>query len=676
MKETTDPQTLGANWDGDGVNFALFSAAASGVELCLFDAGGNEASKFELPHCDDEVFHGYLPGCGPGQHYGYRVHGKFAPEAGLYCSPGKLLVDPYARQLSGPVVWSEALFGDQMDSAPFVPKAVVQGNVNRPAIDRPSIPWADTIIYELNVRGYTMLHPSIPEADRGRFRGLSNAHLLEYLKALGITAVELMPVQFMLDEQFLAKRSLRNYWGYNTLNFFAPDSRFLRGDDSDEFRSMVDAIHDAGLEVILDVVYNHTAEGGSAGPTLSYRGIDNLSYYRTPADAPGDYINDTGCGNTVNVDHPRVQDLVCDSLDYWANEMAVDGFRFDLCTILGRTVDGFDAQHPLLARIESEPRLKNLKMIAEPWDIGPGGYQLGQFSATWSEWNDQYRDSVRRFWRGDAAEAPQFARRLHGSADIFEADGRRPRASINFVTSHDGFTLQDLVSYEERHNQANGEDNLDGHEANFSANYGVEGATEDEAVNALRRRQRLNMLASLLLAQGTPMILAGDEIGNSQDGNNNAYAQDNALGWTSWDKLGVDSEFTDSVRQLLWLRRNTGLIRYADYRHGENSSVSGQPDIAWFTPVGGPLSEQQWLHDRALMLVLTETDAAIETHAQPAAVAILINAAQQGVDFSLPPIAASGEWVREFASTDIETTSPGIWQLPDRSCACFAYRDY
>jgi len=540
-------QTLGANWDGAGVNFALYSESASAVELCLFDGAGETEGRFFLPACDEGVWHGYLPGCKPGQQYGYRVQGNYDPAAGLRFNSNKLLIDPYAKQLSGQLTWSKAVFGfdtddghkdDQvpstLDSAAFVPKAVVQGSgeqVPRPA---PPIPWQDTIIYEVNVRGYTMLHPAVPAADRGRFRGLSNAHLLDYLKALGITSIELMPVHAFVDEDFLTERGLHNYWGYNSLSFFAPETRYLSGTDIDEFRSMVNAIHDAGLEVILDVVYNHTAEGDRLGPTLSFRGIDNLTYYRTPADSPGDYVNDTACGNTLNIDHPRVQALVCDSLCYWSRDMGVDGFRFDLCSILGRTTNGFDPQHAFFERIGNEPMLRDVKLIAEPWDLGPGGYQLGNFPSRWSEWNDQYRDAVRRFWRGDDSQTSEFARRLHGSADIFEQRGRSPRASVNYITSHDGLTLLDLVCYEQRHNENNGEDNRDGHHHNFGCNYGVEGVTSDEKINQLRRRQRLNMLASLLLSQGTPMLLGGDEFGNSQHGNNNAYAQDNEIGWIDW----------------------------------------------------------------------------------------------------------------------------------------------
>lgn len=687
MTDVQDPTTLGANWDGTGVNFALHAPGASGVELCLYDGLGQLQNCNDLPHRDDGIFHGYLPGCQPGQHYGYRVHGTYDPPAGLYYNPRKLLIDPYARQLSGPVVWSDSVFGhdlsidlkqpmrrSNLDSAASIPKAIVQGTDQQALRARPAIPWSESIIYETNVRGYTMRHPAVPDVDRGRFLGMRNLEVLEYIKALGVTAVELMPVHAFVDESFLTDRGLRNYWGYNSINFFSPETRLYSGDGVHEFRDMVNAIHDAGLEVLLDVVYNHTAEGGKHGPTLSFRGIDNLSYYRTPAELPGEYINDTGCGNTLNADSPVVQKLVLDSLRYWSRDMGVDGFRFDLCPILGRSTAGFDPQHTLLAQIESDPLLADVKLIAEPWDVGPGGYQLGHFSDPWSEWNDQYRDSVRRFWRGDAAEAPTFARRLHGSSDIFESRGRTPHASINFVSSHDGFTLFDAVSFEQRHNLGNGEDNRDGHQHNYSSNHGVEGPTDELEINLLRRRQRLNMLASLLLSQGTPMLLAGDEFGNSQDGNNNAYAQDNETGWLDWSNIDLDRGFLDSVRQLVWLRRNHALLRHDDYRHGHTANENGHPDIRWLTPAGQELNAEQWKHDRALLLLLTETRAVTDGDQPPAAAAMLLNAAGQSVDFELPTIDIEGMWELAFSSCDIDNTEPGRWRLPNHSSACFLYR--
>ena len=686
MTDTIDPTTLGANWDGDGVSFALSAAGADRVELCLYDKSGEPQACHDLPHCDDGIFHGYLGGCQPGQHYGYRVHGRYDPAAGLFYNPSKLLIDPYARLLSGPVVWSDALYGhdlsvgiDQpmrrslMDSAAFVPKAIVSGSRGLASHPRPRIPWSETIIYELNVRGFTMRHPAVTERDRGRFLGLKNKEVLDYLKVLGVTAIELMPVHAFIDENFLSERGLRNYWGYNSINFFAPETRLGCNDGIHEFREMVNSIHDAGLEVVLDVVYNHTAEGGKHGPTLSFRGIDNLAYYRTPRTSPGEYVNDTGCGNTLNADSPVVQNIILDSLRYWSRDMGVDGFRFDLCPILGRSETGFDSRHPLLSRIENDPLLAQTKLIAEPWDVGPGGYRLGHFSPRWSEWNDQFRDSVRRFWRGDDAEAATLAKRLHGSADIFEASGRTPRSSINFVSSHDGFTLLDAVSYEQRHNLDSGEENRDGHQHNYSCNYGKEGATDDSGINQLRRRQRLNMLSSLLLAQGTPMLLAGDEFGNSQSGNNNAYAQDNEISWIDWSDNDKDPKFLDAVRQLIWLRRNHALLRHNDYRHGHKSNGNGHPDINWLTPAGDSLSAQQWQHDRALMLILTETSATAHDSRKPAAAAMLINAALGDVEFNLPAVGTKGNWRLAFASCEIDNKKVNRWLLPDRSSACFLY---
>lgn len=689
------PHPLGANWDGKGVNFALFSQAATAVELCLFDDNGNCTARHFLPECSEGVWHAYLPGCSPGQHYGYRVHGIYDPVAGMHFNSHKLLIDPYAKQLSGPVRWNDALFGfdshaseaeelviNTLDSAAYVPKAIVQDSGAQSSensfIDThrssPRVPWQDTIIYELNVRGYTMQHPAISDQDRGRFRGLSNAHLLEYLKALGITSVELMPVHAFVDEHFLQQKKLHNYWGYNSINFFSPETRYLSGSDTSEFREMVNAIHDAGLEVILDVVYNHTAEGNHLGPTLSFRGIDNLTYYRTLPNSPGHYINDTGCGNTINIQNPQVQKLVHDSLRYWTHEMGVDGFRFDLAPILGRKASGYDQEHDFFKRLRDDKSLQHVKLIAEPWDIGPGGYQLGNFPIEWSEWNDKYRDTVRQFWRGDDSQTPEFAQRLHGSADLFEHSDRSPRASINFITSHDGYTLNDLVSYQHRHNEANGENNRDGHQHNYSQNYGVEGATDDKQVIFLRRRQRLNMLATLLLSQGTPMLLAGDEFGNSQLGNNNAYAQDNETGWIDWSGLSSDPKFMHQVQTLIGLRRKYYLLKDNAYRHGKKTSLTGRPNIEWFTPDGQFFSEEKWLHDRALMLMLTETDNIRILHGGPIAIVVLINAAHVQVGFSLPELKVNGEWICEFSSDTVKNIEKNNqWQLNEQSCACFVF---
>jgi glycogen operon protein len=494
--EAGSPSPLGATPDGDGVNFAVFSSVAQSVDLCLFDAAGTQVATHSMPACSDGVWHGYLPGCGPGQRFGYRVHGPWQPDAGLRCNPAKLLIDPYCRDIDGEFQWHDAVYDylpgsdgqtiNDADSAPFVPKSVVCGPLSANPSAGPGVPWSQTIIYETNVRGYTMRHAAIPGQERGTFAGMRNTEVLAYLKALGISSVELMPIQAWIDECHLADRGLRNFWGYNTVAFFAPMPRLAAGDARMELLDMVNAIHDAGLEVILDIVFNHTGEADHRGPSIAFRGLDNKAYYRLEPHDQGVYINDTGTGNTLNADHPRAQALVLDSLRYWSGEFGVDGFRFDLAPILGRHSDGFSPAHPLLHAISDDPQLARVKLIAEPWDPGPGGYQLGQFPSGWAEWNDKYRDTVRRFWRDDPDMNGEFARRIHGSADIFDHRGRTPNASINFVSSHDGFTLADAVSYEHRHNEANGEDNGDGHEHNYSCNHGVEGATDDADVLAAR----------------------------------------------------------------------------------------------------------------------------------------------------------------------------------------------
>ena len=694
---------LGAHWDGDGVNFALYSSRAEAVELCLFDAHGSETARLTLPDQDDDVWHGYLPGCKPGQRYGYRVHGRYEPTQGLRFNANKLLIDPYARALDGGFSWSPAaaLFDFEpdfdpsfdpggatekmrisaLDSASCMPKCVVTAAQNLPAAARPNIAWSKTIIYEANVRGFTMRHPAVAESERGKFRAMHNAAILDYLKALGITAIELMPVHAFIDEAFLVKRGLRNFWGYNSINFFAPEVRYASdnaaGDNAiGEFREMVNAIHDAGIEVILDVVYNHTGESDQRGPTLSFRGIDNLAYYRTRPDNPGCYVNDTGCGNTLNVDHPRVHELVLASLRYWHREMGVDGFRFDLAAGLGRTADGFDCGHALLkqitGQITSDGALNGVKLIAEPWDAGPAGYQLGQFPRAWSEWNDRYRDSARRFWRGDPGEAGELARRLHGSADLFEAGGRKPNASINLVTSHDGFSLADLVSYESRHNLANGEDNRDGHALNFSRNYGIEGPTSKQSIKRLRRRQRLNLLATLLLSQGTPMLLAGDEFGNSQQGNNNAYAQDNETGWLDWSGLATDPAFLTQVRELIGLRRNTALLRQAQYRHGHLLDGQGRPDIAWRHPDGRTMASADWEQAQTLTVILANPGNRKNSPHQTNALAIMLNASVSTVNFTLTEVSPPDTWRLAFSSSDNPPNQLGeyVWQLQDLSIVC------
>jgi len=682
--EAGSHRSLGATWDGAGVNFALFSETAEGVELCLFDAKGNETTRIAMPERTNGVWHGYLPGCLPGQRYGYRVYGAYDPAAGLRFNPHKLLLDPYARELSGSLRWSPRVFafdtGDPSDlplrsvsdSAPFVPKAVVQGDSERPR-PRVRLPWEETIIYEAHVRGYTMRHSAVPEADRGSFRGMRNGDVLEYLKALGITTVELMPIQAFVDEQFLQDRGLRNYWGYNTLGFFAPEPRYLGGGGIAEFREMVDAIHDAGLEVILDVVYNHTAEGNHLGPTLSFRGIDNLTYYRLAPDDLSEYVNDTGCGNTINVDHPQVRRLILDSLRYWLTEMGVDGFRFDLAPILGRAASGYEREHAFFKELTEDPVVSAAKLIAEPWDVGPGGYQLGNFPPPWAEWNDRYRDTVRQFWRGDDGNTlGELASLILGSAEIFEPSGRGSWASVNYVASHDGYTTADIVSYEQRHNEANGEDNLDGHAHNYSCNYGVEGPTTDPEINATRRRQSLNLIATVLLSQGTPMLLAGDELRNSQSGNNNAYAQDNHTGWLDWSGLSEDPEFHEQVRTLIRLRRNLPLLRQAAHLHGKSQNARGYPDIGWLGADGEPLSDGSWRDAQTVTVMLCDTGKTKFAATDIQAVAALFNAADTPVECRLPRVSDAGRWYGVFSSGARELVhSRRSIGLAGRSCACF-----
>ena len=683
MIEAGSPEALGSRSDGAGVNFAVYSACAERVSLCLFDRQDHEIARMDLPGYTDGVWHGYVKGLAPGTCYGFRVHGPYAPELGQRCNPHKLLLDPYARSIDGALRWNPALFGDEpaagdrparmnrADSAPFVPKAVVSRPGPEPRRLNP-VPWSETVVYELNVRGYTKQHPALAEADRGTFRGLKNRQVLEYIKALGVTTIELLPVHAYVDEQFLVERGLRNYWGYNTLGFFAPEPRFLGGDEAGIMVEMVNAMHDLNLEVVLDVVYNHTAEGNEHGPTLSLRGFDNAGYYRLRPDNPALYVNDTGCGNTLDFDRPQVRRLVLDSLRYWASDIGVDGFRFDLATILGRSAEGFSTEHVMFRDIASDPVLSRCKLIAEPWDIGPGGYRLGGFPGGWAEWNDRYRDAVRRFWRGDYGLAAEFARRVHGSADIFEASGRGPCASINFIASHDGFTTADLVSYEERHNEANGEENRDGHIHNFSQNFGVEGPTEDPSIQALRRRQRLNLLASLLWSQGVPMLLAGDEFGNSQQGNNNAYAQDNSSGWLNWQSVEADPDFCRQVRELLALRRAVPLLRQSRFLHGLERGVDGGPDIEWIRADGQPLSEDEWEAAQVLGMVLRSTERGELTRAESMAAALLFNAGSEEVQFHLPELGAGGKWRCAFTTGERDGgQSPQPWfALPPLSCAC------
>jgi len=603
--ETGAPQPLGANWTGRGTNFAVFSEHAERIELCLFDSGGEvEIVRLDLPGRTGNIWHGLLPASfgQPGLLYGYRVHGPYRPGEGHRFNPAKLLVDPCALALQGGLTWHPALNGaeagndwlrDDSDSAPYVPKCrVIDGAFDWGRVRSPNVPWRDTILYELHVKGFTRLHPGVPEALRGTYLGLAEPAVLEHLKRLRVTTVELMPVQSFVSEKFLTDRGQGNYWGYNPLAWYAPDARYAVNDPVREFKTMVRALHEAGLEVILDVVFNHTGEGNESGPTLSLRGFDNLQYYRLFPHDRATYKNFSGCGNTVNFDSAAVRGLVLDCLRYWVTEMHVDGFRFDLASVLGRDASGYSRNAPFFAALRSDPVLSYVKLIAEPWDVGPGGYQLGHFPAGWSEWNDRYRDSVRAFWRGDQSLVGSFAERFAGSSDLFRQGGRKPTASVNYVAAHDGFTLHDTVAYNYRHNELNLEDNNDGPAHNLSWNCGVEGPTEDPAVLALRGRQMRNLLATVLLSQGVPMLLAGDEFGRTQQGNNNAYCQDNAISWVDWGVLERNAALTAFVHQLIDLRRSRLWLRRDTFLKGAQRAAAR--DIAWLHPSGREMTEGDW----------------------------------------------------------------------------------
>lgn len=673
------PFPLGANWDGQGVNFALFSAHAEKVELCLFDSSGSrEIERIPLPEVSDQVWHGYIPDCGVGTIYGYRVYGPYQPQQGHRFNHHKLLIDPYAKQLSGALIWSDSVYGyrlddpdadlsfDASDNAKQVPKSVVIDESFDWGDDRPpQIPWSETILYEAHVRGFTMRHPEITQSLRGSFAGLASASVISHLKTLGVTALELQPVHAFVDDHFLINKKLTNYWGYNTIGFFAPEQRFLASNDRNEFKTMVKQMHEAGIEVILDVVYNHTAEGDQSGPTLCFRGIDNASYYRLPADDKSAYINDSGCGNTLNLNHPRVLQMVVDSLRHWVIDMHVDGFRFDLAVSLGREENGFDSRGGFFTAIRKDPILSKVKLIAEPWDIGPGGYQLGNFPTEWAEWNDRFRDSVRRFWRGDPGQLSDVARSLHGSSDLFEHNGRSSAASVNLITSHDGFTLTDLVSYNERHNEANVEDNRDGHSANFSYNYGVEGFADDASIGELRERQRRNFLATLFLSQGTPMLLAGDELNRSQQGNNNPYCQDNDITWIDWSVLEREADFLDFVRRLIKLRADHPLLRRDRFVHGEEKFTStGFADIEWLKVDGKPMCEADWhdpqCHFLAMLLagdvLVADTDSTEKT--TNATLLIVLNAYSNPVSFTLPHTQYA--WYSIFTTADNKPSATAL----------------
>ena len=659
------PHPHGATWDGEGVNFALFSENAEKVELAIFDEKGRrEIQRIELKEHTDQVWHCYLPEARPGLLYGYRVYGPYKPEAGHRFNPHKLLLDPYAKSIVGSVNWSDAHFGyrigheredlsfDRRDSAPGMPKCRVVDTAFTWGEDRrPNIPWHETVIYELHVRGFTLRHPEVPPGLRGTYAGLATTPVIDYLKRLGVTTVELMPVHTFVDDRHLVEKGLRNYWGYNSIGYFAPDNRYSATGQVSEFKTMVKALHSAGIEVILDVVYNHTAEGNHLGPTLAFRGIDNAAYYRLVPDNPRYYMDYTGCGNTLNMQHPRVLQLIMDSLRYWVTEMHVDGFRFDLASALARELHEVDRLGAFFDIIRQDPVLSQVKLIAEPWDLGEGGYQVGNFPVGWTEWNDKYRDTMRAYWKGDGGLIGEFARRLTGSSDLYGKSGRRPHASINYVTAHDGFTLHDLVTYNEKHNEANLEGNRDGHNHNLSWNCGVEGETDDPAINALRARQKRNLLATLLLSQGVPMLLAGDEICRTQRGNNNAYCQDNEISWIDWHLTEPKQKLLAFVQRLVALRREHPVFRRRHFFQGRPIHGTGVKDILWLNPDGREMTEEEWNqhHARCLGVYLageglTETD----ERGRPITDAnflVLFNAHHEEIPFTLPRLAGGSRWL-------------------------------
>ena len=691
-------QEHGAIWDGKGTNFTLFSADATRVELCLFDSSGlKETERLVLPEYTDQIWHGYVPELHPGSYYGFRVHGPYEPLAGHRFNPNKLLLDPYARAHVGEIKWSPEVFGytlgakgddlsfDERDSAPFVPKCViVDPNFDWHGQPRSrGLPWDDTIIYEAHVKGFTKRHPAVPPRQRGTYKGLGAQEVIHYVKSLGITAIELLPIHTFVNDSYLIERGLTNYWGYNSIGFFAPDPRYASEPDQSlrEFKEMVARFHDAGLEVLMDVVYNHTAEGNELGPTLSFKGIDNASYYRLMPTDKRYYINDTGTGNTLNLSHPTVIQMVTDSLRYWVNELHVDGFRFDLGTILAREPEGFDNQSGFLKACNQDPVLRTVKLIAEPWDVGPGGYQVGSFTPGWAEWNDRYRDTVRDFWKGNAS-ARDLAPRLCASGDVFNHLGRRPWACVNFVSAHDGFTLNDLVTYNDKHNAANGEDNKDGSNDNRSWNCGVEGPTEDPEINLLRARQMRNMLATLLLSQGTPMLVAGDEFGRSQQGNNNAYAQDNEISWLNWDFGEQGQSLLEFVQTLCALRHRYPILRRNRFLTGTFDEELEVKDVAWINATGAEMQQTDWdnAHTRCFGMLIDgrARPTGLRQRGTEATLLIIMNAHHDFVEFTLPPTPGEGEWAlvldtnHAIQSRDYRGAAGDVYGATARSLVMFA----
>ncbi len=663
-----NPNVLGANWDGLGVNFAVFSAHAEKVELCLFDpTGRREVARLELPDCTDEIFHGYLPEARPGLLYGYRVHGPYQPEAGHRFNPNKLLLDPYAKKIFGKLAWSDALFGyrcgsgrddlsfDRRDSAAAMPKAIIVDNLYNWGNDKsPDHAWKDSIIYEAHLKGLTMRREELPANERDTFAGLADPRVIDHLVKLGVTAVELLPIHAFLQDRFLVAKRLRNYWGYSSMGFFAPEPSYISAADGtlNEVRVAIRRLHEAGIEVILDVVYNHTCEGSEMGPTLSWRGFDNKSYYRAVDGAPRHLVNDTGTGNTINISHPRVLQMVLDSLRHWAQSYHVDGFRFDLGTTLGRELSGFDPHSGFFDAIRQDPVLSRMKLISEPWDIGPGGYQLGNHPPGFAEWNDRFRDGVRRYWRGDHSQRSELAARLMGSSDIFERRRRKTWASVNFIAAHDGFTARDMMSYNERHNEANGEANKDGHSENYSNNWGVEGETDDPKLNLIRERSVRSLLSTLFFSHGTPMLLGGDEIWRTQNGNNNAYCQDNEVSWIDWSALQAkkDNMQKSMLRfstKAIALRKSHPSLRSDRFLHGTLEVLPGVYDTAWFDESATVLDMKAWNDPAAQLMALRRAAVADDVVDMTL---LLLNASNEDRSFELP--CPELEWQLELDSAN------------------------
>ncbi|HEX7225073.1 MAG TPA: glycogen debranching protein GlgX [Candidatus Limnocylindria bacterium] len=690
------PYPLGATWDGSGANFAIFSEHAEAVDLCLFDADGTE-QRVRMTEQTDLVWHCYLPDVRPGQRYGYRVHGPYEPENGHRFNPAKLLIDPYAKRIDGAVRWDDSLFGyrigdaaddpapDDRDSAAFTPKSVVINPAFVWGGDAPPrTPLDRTLIYEVHVKGFTQLHPDIPEELRGTYAAMGSAPVVDYLTNLGITAVELLPVHQHVNDRHLVERGLSNYWGYNTIGFFAPDVRYsATGEPVSEFKTMVKRLHDAGIEVILDVVYNHTGEGNHLGPTISYRGVDNAAYYRLDPNDRRHYVDYTGTGNTLDATSPKVLQMIMDSLRYWVTEMHVDGFRFDLASALAREMYDVDKLGSFFDIIHQDPVISQVKLIAEPWDVGPGGYQVGNFPVGWAEWNGRYRDSVRRFWKGVGGQTAELAYRLSGSSDLYAGSGRRPHASVNFVTAHDGYTLHDLVSYERKHNEANGENNADGDNNNESMNFGVEGETDDEAVIEARQKQVRNLLATLLLSQGVPMLLGGDEIGRTQRGNNNGYAQDNEISWFSWEMTRRNRQLLAFTRSLIRLFGQHPVLRRRRFFQGRQIRGSRIKDLTWYAPDGSEMNDDEWQAPGVKALGVQYAGDAIDERGPRGerivddTLLIILNADERPVAFTLPNHEAAKRWelvfdtvYPTFAGAHGEYDGGAAYRVAERSVVC------